>query len=97
MFTNRVLTADEAHSWGAITTVVKDDELMAAVEKIAQMFVNGAKGSNSGIKKLLLQTWSNDLETQMEQEGVIIADNADGIDGREGVSAFLAKRKPEYQ
>lgn len=97
MYTNRVITADEALNWGAITAVVKDQDLVSEAEKIAQMFVRGAKGSNSGIKKLLMQTWTNDLETQMALEGETIANNSDSLDGREGVSAFLAKREPDYQ
>lgn len=96
MFTNKLLSAAEAQEWGLINRVVPDDDLQAEAHKLAQMFVKGAKGSNASIKRLLLQTHSNDLEAQMELEAAAIKDNADSNDGKEGVAAFLEKRKPEF-
>jgi len=96
MFTNRVLSAQEALEWGLVTKVVADDDLMNEANKLAQVFINGAKGSNSAIKKLLLQTHSNSLEAQMELETDTIVACADSNDGREGISSFVEKRKPEF-
>ena len=55
-----------------------------------------AGGSNGGVKALLLSTFANGLEEQMELEGRLIAGLADSADGREGIDAFLAKRKAEF-
>lgn len=96
MFTNRLLKAQEAMDWGLVTKVVADTELMNEANALAQSFVRGAKGSNASIKKLLLESFNNGLETQMELEGRAIAVNANSVDGREGVAAFLEKRKPEF-
>ena len=97
MLTNRVLSSAEAAEWGVITRAVPSDELMAEALKQAMVFVGGAKGSFSAVKRLLLETWANNLETQMENEGVIISRIADTADGQEGIAAFIAKRKPEFQ
>ena len=97
MYTNRLLSAEEAAEWGLINRVVADDELMAEANKLAQIFVNGARGSNRAIKHLLMQSFANDLETQMELEGVTIANCAESKDGREGIAAFVEKRKPEFE
>ena len=96
MFTNRVLSASEALEWGLINKVVEDEQLMQEANKLAQSFVQGAKGSNAVIKKLLLESFSNGLETQMEIEGQMIAECADSPDGKEGIAAFIDKRKPEF-
>jgi 2-(1,2-epoxy-1,2-dihydrophenyl)acetyl-CoA isomerase len=96
MFTNRLLSAQEAMDWGLLTRVVADDKLIDEANTLAQSFVNGAKGSNASIKKLLLASFNNGLETQMELEGRAISANADSVDGREGVAAFLEKRKPNF-
>jgi len=96
MFTNRVLTAQEALEWGLVTRVVADDELQQEALKLAESFVNGAKGSNSAVKSLLIQSFNNGLETQMEIEGRVIGECADSADGKEGVLAFIEKRKADF-
>ena len=96
MFTNRVLSAQEALDWGLVTQLVADADLMLEAQKLAEIFVSGARGSNSMIKKLLLTSFDNSFETQMELEGRGIADCANSPDGQEGVAAFVEKRKPTY-
>ncbi|MDA2890356.1 enoyl-CoA hydratase-related protein [Mycolicibacterium sp. BiH015] len=96
MLTNRTLSADDASRWGLVTEVVADGALAARVDELAEQMATTAAGSNGGIKALLLGTFSNGLEEQMELEGRLIAQLAESSDGREGVDAFLAKRKPEF-
>ena len=96
MLTNRTLTAPDASQWGLVTEVVPDAELAARTDKLADQMAATAKGSNGGVKNLLLSTFSSGLEEQMELEGRLIAGLADSADGREGIDAFLAKRKAEF-
>jgi len=96
MLTNRTLTAPEASQWGLVTEVVPDAELAARTDKLAGQMAATASGSNGGVKNLLLSTLSAGLEEQMELEGRLIANLADSADGREGIDAFLAKRKAEF-
>jgi 2-(1,2-epoxy-1,2-dihydrophenyl)acetyl-CoA isomerase len=96
MLTNRTLSAQEASHWGLLTDVVPDDQLAARTDRLAAQLAATASGSNGGVKALLLDTFANGLEEQMELEGRLIAQCAETADGREGVDAFLAKRKPEF-
>ena len=96
MLTNRTLSAQEASQWGLVTEVVPDDELAARADGLAGRMAAAAGGSNGGVKRLMLATFSSGLEEQMELEGRLIAERAESADGREGVDAFLAKRKPEF-
>ncbi|KUH64966.1 enoyl-CoA hydratase [Mycolicibacterium novocastrense] len=96
MLTNRSLTAQEASQWGLVTEVVPDAELADRASKLADQMAATSAGSNGGVKQLLLGTFGNGLEEQMELEGRLIAARAVSSDGREGVDAFLAKRKPEF-
>lgn len=96
MLTNRTLKAEEALEWGMLNQVVADDQLLATAQSVAGKLARGARGSNSAIKQLLLQTYSNSLETQMEQESRYISNCSASADGREGVQAFVDKRKPEF-
>ncbi len=96
MFTNRVLSAEEAVDWGLINRVVAHDELLDEANKFAQQFAAGSLNSNAAIKALLLHSYSNQLEAQMELESRSIAACSAAADGVEGVSAFLDKRSPEF-
>jgi 2-(1,2-epoxy-1,2-dihydrophenyl)acetyl-CoA isomerase len=96
MLTNRTLSAQEALDWGLVTEVVPDDELASRTDQLATQMTATASGSNGAVKALMLTTFKNGLEEQMEMEGRIIAECAESADGREGVDAFMAKRKPEF-
>jgi 2-(1,2-epoxy-1,2-dihydrophenyl)acetyl-CoA isomerase len=47
-------------------------------------------------RQLLLTGFANGLETQMELEARAISAAAGDAEGREGISAFLAKRRPDF-
>lgn len=96
MLTNRTLTAQEASQWGLVTEVVPDAELAERASQLADRMAATSAGSNGGVKQLLLGTFGNGLEEQMELEGRLIAARARSGDGREGIDAFLAKRKAEF-
>ena len=96
MLTNRRLGAAEARDWGLVTEVVADDHLRARAHDLAEQFATGPAQANGAIKKLLLTTFSNGLEQQMELEGQLIAQNGGSHDGHEGVDAFVAKRTPQF-
>lgn len=96
MLTNRTLSAREGSRWGLVTEVVPDADLASRADQLANQMASTARGSNGGVKALLLDTFKNGLEEQMELESRLIAGIADSADGREGIDAFMAKRKPEF-
>ncbi len=96
MLTNRTLSAPEAAQWGLVGEVVPDDRLAARTDELAGRLAGSSAGSNGAVKALLLSSFASGLEEQMELEGRLIAQRAESPDGREGVDAFLAKRKPAF-
>jgi 2-(1,2-epoxy-1,2-dihydrophenyl)acetyl-CoA isomerase len=97
MLTNRTLSAQEASLWGLVTEVVPDADLADRVAELADQMARTAAGSNGGVKNLLLSTFNNGLEEQLELESRMIAERARSADGHEGVDAFMAKRKAEFR
>jgi 2-(1,2-epoxy-1,2-dihydrophenyl)acetyl-CoA isomerase len=95
--TNRVLSAQEALDWGLVNRVVKAADLLPEVRTLAARLADGPAGANAGVKKLMLLAETNGLETQMEQETRFIASASASAEGREGVRAFVEKRKPKFR
>ncbi|HEV8643308.1 MAG TPA: enoyl-CoA hydratase [Methylomirabilota bacterium] len=96
-FTNRVLSAREAHEWGLVTRVVPDAELRATVEALALGLAQGPTKAFGGAKRLLHQSTWESLETQMELEAQAIAACGRTDDFREGVTAFVNKKTPTFR
>jgi 2-(1,2-epoxy-1,2-dihydrophenyl)acetyl-CoA isomerase len=92
ILTNRVLTAADAAAAGLVTTVVADEALEADVEAMAARLATGATRAFGSVKRLLESSATASLQAQLGAEGREIATNAASADGREGVSAFLARR-----
>lgn len=96
MLTNLSLSAHEAVEWGLVNRVVEDEQLAEEALKLAREIASGPTGAFSGVKRLVLRSESETLESQMEIEARAIADAARSADGQEGIKAFLAKRPPRF-
>ncbi len=97
MLTNRMLSASEALDWGVANQVVAADALMETAMAQARKFASGPTRAFGAVKTLLNASFDNGLETQMELEARAIADMSATADGREGIAAFVAKRKPAFR
>ena len=99
MLTNRVLSSQEALDWGVVNQVVPDADLQTEAMALARKLAAGPTAAFGAVKTLLNGTFEQTLESQMELEARSIADLAaagDG-DGREGINAFVEKRKPQFK
>jgi 2-(1,2-epoxy-1,2-dihydrophenyl)acetyl-CoA isomerase len=92
---NRALTAAEALSWGLVNEVVADDELPGRALELADQLAHGARSAFGATKRLLAHTLGA-FETQMVLESETIAAQVAGDEAREGIAAFLEKRRPRF-
>ena len=97
MLTNRRLSAQEALEWGLVTRVVADAELLSEATALAEKLAAGPTKAFGGVKKLLVDSFAHTLESQMELETRAIVEMSRCHDGREGIAAFIEKRKPDFQ
>lgn len=97
MLTNRRLSAQEALEWGLISQVVPAAELMATAAALAHKLASGGTLAFGAVKRMLHESFSATLETQMEMEARAIAAMSHTHDGREGIAAFFEKRKPTFE
>jgi 2-(1,2-epoxy-1,2-dihydrophenyl)acetyl-CoA isomerase len=96
MLTNRLLSAAEALEWGLINRVVPDARLAVEARELAQALARGPTRAFGTVKTLLAESFSGTLETQLEREARGIVAMGRSADGREGVRAFVEKRKPIF-
>lgn len=96
ILTNRRLKASEALDWGLVNRVVPDGDLLSEVALLAKSFAEGPTRSFGMAKRLLNESFSTTLETQMEHEARGIAELAKTSDGVEGINAFAGKRRPLF-
>lgn len=97
VYTNRTLTAREAEAWGLVNKVVPDPDFKAAVDELAEELAQGPTLAFGRAKRLLHLGSLESLETQMEHESQLIALSGRTEDFREGVRAFLEKRKASFR
>jgi 2-(1,2-epoxy-1,2-dihydrophenyl)acetyl-CoA isomerase len=93
--TNRVLGAEEALAWGLVNQVVDDAEVLVQAQALAATFATGPTESFATVKRLL-DAADPGLESQMALEARTMAAQSQHPHGREGVAAFLGKRKPSF-
>lgn len=94
--TNRVLSAQEAQSWGFVNSVVPDDEVDDATAALAQQLADGPAWALGHAKSIVYGGYESPLEAAGEAEGTMIAAAMGTHDGREGIAAFVEKRTPNF-
>jgi 2-(1,2-epoxy-1,2-dihydrophenyl)acetyl-CoA isomerase len=96
ILSNERISAPEAERIGLITRAVDDTVLEHEGMALAQSLSRRAIAAWGGARALLTQSFDSDLETQLHREAETIARAAGGAEAREGIAAFLAKRKPDF-
>jgi 2-(1,2-epoxy-1,2-dihydrophenyl)acetyl-CoA isomerase len=70
---------------------------MSESENLARQFADGPTRSLGLIKQAMYASAGNDLSTQLDLERDFQRELGRSEDFREGVTAFLAKRKPAFK
>jgi enoyl-CoA hydratase/carnithine racemase len=98
-FTARNVTAETALAWGLVNRVVADEEVAAAGVELAAGIAANAPLSLAGNKRAIAEivaaaTLATEVERELEAQraGAFASE-----DFREGLSAFAAKRPPEWR
>jgi 2-(1,2-epoxy-1,2-dihydrophenyl)acetyl-CoA isomerase len=97
MSSNRRLTAAEAHAWGVVSEVVKADALQARAAELAATYAALPTRGIGMTKRLFDHADNATLEEQLEMEAQLQAAATQTGDFREGVTAFLEKRAPQFK
>ena len=89
--------AETAKGLGLVNWVVAGDKLVEETTRIARRLADGPTGAYAEAKRLINQSFATTIETQMEEELQAFSRCARGTDLKEGVTAFVEKRKPVFR
>tara|TARA_B100000131_G_C18123813_1_gene613922 strand:- start:2072 stop:2863 length:792 start_codon:yes stop_codon:yes gene_type:complete len=96
VLTNRTLNAREALEWGLVNKVVKSSELQERAMEIALSLSKGPTMAFGRIKDLLLNTFNDTLEGQLEMESRYFISSLDTRDAKDGINSFVNKTPPKF-
>lgn len=91
------VTAEEAVAMGMIYKRFADESFEQETKKIAATLAQMPTKGLGLTKRLINETWNNTLEQQLDREKELQVEAGATYDFKEGVNAFLEKRKPEFK
>lgn len=90
------IKAEQAEAWGMIWQCVDDEALMPTAMELAEQLATQPTRGFAFTKVALAASAANTLDEQLNLERDLMRAAGKTQDYREGVSAFLEKRAPEY-
>jgi methylglutaconyl-CoA hydratase len=96
LLTARIFDAAEAQRLGLVNEVVTAGELDSRVATLAQTLIENSPESLRATKRLLAEQSRAWLDTVIEFSLSANAETRETADFREGVAAFLEKRRPQW-
>ncbi len=91
------VNAQEAERIGLVNKCVPAAELESATRELAQRLASGPTQTYGLIKELFYKSLESDLQQSLDLEGKLQDVAIASADHREGVTAFLQKRRPDYK
>lgn len=91
------VTAEQAEAWGLIWKCVDDAQLMTEARALTAHLAKQPTKGLSLIKKALQASADNTLDEQLDLERDFQRQAGRTADYREGVSAFIEKREPNFR
>jgi 2-(1,2-epoxy-1,2-dihydrophenyl)acetyl-CoA isomerase len=97
MSSNRRLTADEALAWGLVSAVLPAESFAEGLAETAQGWAAAPTRAVAFTKRLFEHAHDASLEDQLALEAELQRQATETADFREGVTAFLEKRPPQFR
>ena len=91
------IPGEEAERIGLIYRCVEDEALLAEARALAHRLANGPTRALGEMKRNIRRGLQSDLTTALQMEANAQRIAGDSEDAREGIAAFLTKRKPEFK
>jgi 2-(1,2-epoxy-1,2-dihydrophenyl)acetyl-CoA isomerase len=94
---NEKWSAEDAQRYGLVSRVVDDDQLDTAALALTSQLAQGPTKTFGEMKRLLLSSGDQPLETQLEFEARAISQCSRTDDSWNAIQSVLAKRTPQFE
>ena len=96
LFSGRIINAEEAYRMGLINRIYEPEELEKETYAYANLLASNAQMSIRGSKRIIGEILHG-ADEESEEIAQLILSSFESSDYREGVNAFLEKRKPDFK
>lgn len=97
IFSGRLLSAQQAREWGIVNEVYPAEELTAKVMEIAQLIASNGMIAVASAKDAIVNGLNMPKEDGLRYESSLFATLFATEDQKEGMQAFISKRKAEFK
>ncbi len=97
LMTGEMINAEQARELGLVARVLPAEQLFEETMKVARLLATRAPGILRSLKQVVNRGMDVDLKTGCALEAEAFGLCFGSRDAKEGVSAFLEKRKPEFK
>jgi enoyl-CoA hydratase/carnithine racemase len=97
LLTGEPIDAATALAWGLVNRVVPADRLDAEVQVLVRSILAKSRAVIAAGKKLFYEQVSGNLDQAYRIATAAMVDSVKTDDGREGIAAFVEKRKPHWR
>ncbi|MGH3055499.1 MAG: enoyl-CoA hydratase/isomerase family protein, partial [Gaiellaceae bacterium] len=91
------MSAEEGERWGLVSKVVAPDQLEATAREWAERLAKGPTFAIGLSKRLLNRSLESSFETALEEEAMAQMLVTQSEDTREGMTAFMERRTPQFK
>ncbi len=95
--TGNVVSGERMHHLGVVNRVSEPGGALAGAVELARQLADGPPLAMARIKQLCNTAKRNSLDEQMELEASHMVAAQGGTEAREGITAFIEKRKPNWR
>ena len=96
LLTGNMYTAEEAHSFGLVDDIFESKDLMSKVKDICNLIVKNGPNSISKTIELVNKSYDLDQIDGFSIEAIEFGKLFDEKESKEGMGAFIEKRKPNF-
>ena len=95
--TGRNMTAEEGYMLGVVNKVVEPDVLLERARDLAQQLARRAPYAVREVKHLVNQGVESHIDVALSLEQATLSNLYQTEDAKEGIRAFVEKRKPNFR